>query len=74
MKSVKTYISTFRDFVEYSGVTMEQIEKDWEIPAKTLNRWYEGSHCVSWTIRMLIQLYDVGNIVEFVPPGSAIII
>lgn len=72
MENVKTYVSTFNDFIEYSSVTISQIEKDWQIPAKTLNQWLAGE-CPVWIVPMLIRLYDVESM-KFVPLGSAIII
>lgn len=72
---VLTVISTFSDFLKYSGLTQNRIKEDWEIPLKEMRKWIDDEASIpAWVIPMLIELYGVGDRVEYHPLGSAIII
>lgn len=70
-----TVISTFPDFLKYSGLTQNRIKEDWKIPLKEMRKWIDDEASIpAWVIPMLIELYSVGDRVEYYPIGSAIII
>lgn len=72
---VLTVISTFSDFLKYTGITQSRIKKDWKIPLKDMRKWIDDEASIPpWVIPMLIELYNVGNCVEYYPLGSTIII
>lgn len=72
---VLTVISTFSDFLKYSGLTQNRIKEDWKIPLKEMRKWIDDEASIpAWVIPMLIELYGVGDRVEYYPLGSAIII
>ena len=72
---VLTIISTFSDFLKYTGITQSQIKKDWKISVKEMRKWIDDEASIpAWVIPMLIELYSVGDRVEYYPIGSAIII
>lgn len=70
-----TVVSTFPDFLKYSGLTQNRIKEDWKIPSKEMRKWIDDETSIpAWVIPMLIELYGVGDRVEYYPIGSAIII
>lgn len=70
-----TVVSTFPDFLKYTGITQNQIKEDWKIPLKEMRKWIDDETSIpAWVIPMLIELYSVGDRVEYYPIGSAIII
>nr|DAL16794.1 MAG TPA_asm: helix-turn-helix domain protein [Caudoviricetes sp.] len=70
-----TVVSTFPDFLKYSGLTQNRIREDWKITLKEMRKWIDDEESVPpWVIPMLIELYGVGDRVEYYPIGSAIII
>lgn len=70
-----TVVSTFPDFLKYSGLTQNQIKEDWKIPLKEMRKWIDDEASIpAWVIPMLIELYSVADRVEYYPIGSAIII
>lgn len=72
---VLTIISTFSDFLKYTGITQSQIKKDWKISVKEMHKWIDDETSIpAWVIPMLIELYNVSDRVEYYPLGSAIII
>ncbi len=72
---ILTIISTFSDFLKYTGITQSQIKKDWKISAKEMHKWIDDETSIpAWVIPMLIELYNVSDRVEYHPLGSAIII
>lgn len=72
---VLTIISTFSDFLKYAGITQNRIKEDWKIPLKEMRKWIDDEASIpTWVIPMLIELYGVGDRVEYYPIGSAIII
>lgn len=79
-KSAKTHgdittVSTFSDFVKYSGVSQDKIKSDWKIPEEEIRSWMDNETSVPiWLIPMLIKLYNVGNRIEYRSLGSAVFI
>ena len=72
---VLTIISTFSDFLKYTGITQSQIKKDWKISVKEMHKWIDDETSIpAWVIPMLVELYNVSDRVEYHPLGSAIII
>lgn len=70
-----TVISTFPDFLKYSRLTQKRIKEDWKIPLKEMRKWIDDEASIpAWVIPMLVELYNVGDRVEYHPLGSAIII